>query len=367
LPASQERALKDTAPKFDTHIKISLLNSQQATMNDSDFTVLIRNSYPNHNTAHNYIVRLKKLQQACSDSHSGALLPIHIILSKPAVYYDKIRASYPNINTRKNMLTLILSLFKFSPELRVELEAQHKRWKKYHEDMDGFQEARISKGMPSVEQLAKYTPMEEIRLKYDELKRGDPHTDRQTSLHFILLSICLNTPPKRSNYGSMRIYRDTDPNIKDTNYLVLHSPEGRVPSYMVFTQFKTAKTYQRIDEVLNKQLYKDVCDSLRRHPRDYLFVNRFGQPFKTNHLYSIYVIACFQRMFGRKTGTSMFRHIYITEELDFNNLSIEDKDDIARQMMHSKGLQEKYAWSKKKICEAMAHLCDDCSKDEAAV
>ena len=62
-------------------------------------------------------------------------------------------------------------------------------------------------------------------------------------------------------------------------------------------------------------------------------------------------------MFGRTTGTSIVRHIYITEELDFNNLSIEEQGDIAKQMMHTKGLQAKYHWSKNKICAAMTHLC----------
>lgn len=322
-------------------------------MKDEDFKSLINKKYPNLKTATQYITRLNKLKDVCDNQ------PLQTIISNPDTYYTNLRQKYPNISTRKNMLTLILVLFKHSPILTAELSTQQARWKKFHDDMDGFQEAKYARNMPDVKQIVKYTPMEEIRLKYEELKKRDPHVDRQTSQHFVLLSIVLNTPPKRSDYGSMRVYRNRDPNPDGANYLVLHT-ETKTPSYMVFKTFKTAKKYERIDEVLNRTLFKDISDSLRRHPRNYLLVNKFGEPFGTNHLYSLYVSAAFEKMFGRKTGVSMLRHIYITENIDFNEMSLEERNDIAKQMMHTKGLQEKYAWNKKKICEAMKKLCDDC-------
>jgi hypothetical protein len=322
-------------------------------MEDVKIRQILVDSYTNEKTREQYLARLVLLKKVCDGAS------YYTIIANPDLYYQMLRTRYPNISMRKNMLTLILAIFRNSDNVSSVLGAQRKRWKKFHDDMDGFQEAKYARNMPDVKQLVKYTPMEEIKLKYEELKRGDPHATRQSSQHFLLLSIIINTPPKRSDYGSMKVYRNKDPNLKDANYLVLHT-DSQTPSYMVFTVFKTAKTYTRVDEVLNRQLYKDVSDSLRRHPRQYLFVNRFGEPFATNHLYSQYVSAAFEKMFGRKTGVSMLRHIYITEELDFNDLSLEERSDIAKQMLHSKGLQEKYAWNKKKVCEAMKSLCDDC-------
>lgn len=321
-------------------------------MEDEEVRAILKANYKNEKTLDQYLARLNLLKKACDN------VTVYTILSNPDTYYDKLRLRYPNISMRKNMITLILAIFRHSKSLST-LDPQQKRWRKFHDDMDGFQEAKYARNMPDAKQLVKYTPMEEIRLKYDELKKVDAHASRQSSQHFLLLSIVLNTPPKRSDYGSMKVYRNKDPNIKDANYVVLHT-DTQTPSYMVFTIYKTAKNYSRVDEVLNRQLYKDISDSLRRHPRSHLFVNRFGDPFATNHLYSQWVSAAFERMFGRKTGVSMLRHIYITEELDFNALSLEERGDIAKQMLHSKGLQEKYAWNKKKICDAMKALCDDC-------
>lgn len=322
-------------------------------MNDATVRKIIEDSYRKETTRSNYLARLNNLQQACNNT------PLFQIISSPDAFYDALRKTYPNISTRKNILTLILALFKNSQRLRDELQVQHKRWRKFHDDMDGFQEAKYSKNMPDPDQLAKYTPMEDIDLKYKELKKVNPHDTLQSSQQFVLLSIITTTPPKRSDYGNMHIYYERDPNLKEANYMVLRD-DPKHTSYMVFTKFKTAGEYARVDQDLPRQAAKDIKDSLRRHPRTHLFVNRFGDPFNTNNAFTKYVIRTFNKLFKRNTGVTMLRHIYITEKVSWDEMNDEDLGEIAHQMMHSTKLQRKYNWNKKAICDNLKRICDEC-------
>lgn len=323
-------------------------------IDDETYVSIVQTAYSNDKTRANYLARLSKLRSVCNNAS------YYDILSKPNEFYPIIHAKYENISTRKNMLTTILVLFKHCDELRASLVEQHKRWKKFHDDMDSFQEAQYKKNLPNPDQLSKYTSFDEMDKKYKELKNGpDPHDTRQNSQRLVLLSILTSIPPKRADYSKIKVYYDTDPNKQNENYMVLRR-NTKHPSYLVFTVYKTSEDYKRIDEVLPLMVFKDVMDSLRRHPRDYLFVNRYGDPFASNNAFSKYVIQMFVAFFGRATGTTMLRHIYITEKVDFNELNDEELEEISKQMMHSTKLQRKYNWSKKGICDNYRRICGDC-------
>lgn len=322
-------------------------------MNDPEFDTILTQAYAKKTTQDNYRYRLKIMQTKVFDNK-----PIYQIIAHPEESYATLRNSYPNISTRKNMLTVILALFKNSEKLQQLLAQQHKRWKTYHDHMDSFQEAKYKKHMPDAKQLAKYTPFEDIELKYNALKQAqDPHGTMQDSLQLVLLSVIVSTPPKRSDYGNMEIFHDNDPGKKDANYIVLR-PQGE--SYMVFNKYKS-KEARRVDQELPPSVVKDIRDSLRRHPRSYLFVNRFKNPYVTNDGYSKYVIRIFRRLFGKDTGVTMLRHIYITEKLSFDEMDDDKLEEVAQQMMHSTKLQRKYNWSKKSICNTLKKLCKECT------
>ena len=319
---------------------------------DKEVHKFLEKAYDKPTTLSNYIHRLERLR----DKVVGAT-SYHTLIANPDTSYEKIRMAYPNISTRKNMITVILSLFKNIEELRKTLPQQHARWKTFHDNMDSFQEAKYKKHLPDVEQLAKYTPFEDIELKYKELAKGDPHESLTDSLQFILLSIVVSTPPKRSDYGSMRIYYENDPNSSDANYVVVCQTR---PSYMVFNKYKTSKEYKRIDQELPLHTTRDIKASLRRHPREYLFVNRFKEAFASNDGFSKYVVSVFKRLFGRNTGVTMLRHIFITEKLSFDDMDDDQLENVAQQMLHSTKLQKKYNWSKKAICNTLKKMCPEC-------
>ena len=70
----------------------------------------------------------------------------------------------------------------------------------------------------------------------------------------------------------------------------------------------------------------------------------------SNNTYSVFFKKTFEQLFGRGTGVSLLRHIYITEKLEFDDMTLEERDAEAKLMLHTAGLQSAYKWPKKTVC-----------------
>jgi hypothetical protein len=104
-----------------------------------------------------------------------------------------------------------------------------------------------------------------------------------------------------------------------------------------------------MEEDFPAELTKDLRTSLGRWPRMYLFTKMNGEPM-SNNTYSVFVKHVFEELFGRKTGVSLLRHIYISEKLDFDDMTLQEQEDEAKYMLHTSGLQKAYKWPKKILC-----------------
>ena len=307
---------------------------------DKRWIDLLERVYPNEKTRANYISRLKTLQSLLSK-------PLLEILEAPDAHYSDIQKAYTSLTTRKNILTSILVLFREDKSLQ-ENKPAYDRWKKLHEDLRRLQDAKVRRSEPEDKQVEKYTSFEEIESKYEELKRRGYHDTLRHSQQFTLLSVITHLRPKRADLGAVEIYRDDDPRKTDQNYIVLRKP-GVGGSYLVMNMYKTSKYYQTVEEDLSEGLVRDIEQSLTRHPRKYLFTKENGDTM-SNNTYTVFVRQTFEDLFGRATGVSLLRHIYITEKLDFDDMTIEERNAEAKLMLHTSALQQQYKWPKKVIC-----------------
>ena len=302
---------------------------------------ILDKAFPNVKTRENYKSRLRGLTKTLETPDPIA------ILKAPDVYYPKLQTLYPSFSTRKNMLTLILVLFREDSTLKTDNPDAAAKWKQYHDDLVRIQEAKVRRSEPEPKQIKQYTSYEEITEKYQELKKKTPHNTLKSSQQFLLLSILVHLRPKRADLGAVKIYKEDDPRKTDENYIVLRAEGGS--SYLVMNLYKTSKYYQTVEEDLPEELTKDLRISLGRHPRDYVFTKEDGTPM-SNNTYSVFVKHIFEELFGRSTGVSLLRHIYITEKLDFDDMTIQEQEDEAKLMLHTSGLQRRYKWPKKVIC-----------------
>lgn len=307
-------------------------------MDTEHYINLIKTHFKNPNTQKSYLNRIKTLETTTKTT-------IHGILTQPDVWYPKIQKAYPSITTRKNMLTVVLALLKHDEELKENKEIQTK-WHKLHSDLTRFEIAKVKRSEPSEKQVKHYTSYEEIETKYEELKRRGPHATERESMQFLLISVLVHLRPKRADLGKIRIYYETDPRKTDENYIVLRKKGS---SFIAMNMYKTSEYHQTVEEDLMEGLVGDIQTSLRRWPREYLFRKDDGEPM-SNNTYSAFVKSTFQLIFGRATGVSLLRHIYITEKLDYENMTLEEQDTEAKLMLHTSGLQHQYKWPKKTIC-----------------
>jgi hypothetical protein len=299
---------------------------------------IFNEKYTNPITIENYKSRIRSLLSKLQTTD------LFEVLKNPATYYPKIREHYPSITTRKNMLTPLLVILREDPDLIS--EEDRKKWKQYHDDLSRYQKAAVSRSEPSEKQMAKYTSFEEIENKYTDLGRTSPHSTFKNSMQYLLLSIVVHLRPKRADLGSVKIYYEKNPNKTDENYIVLRK---RGSSFLVMNIYKTNKFYHTIEEDLPEILVGDIQTSLRRYPRDYLFETSEHKPMK-NNTYTKFFQRSFEDLFGKALGPSLLRHIFISEKLDFNNMSIAEQEHEAKLMLHTRGLQQQYKWAKKTIC-----------------
>ena len=298
---------------------------------------LIKDVYKTASTQKEYLARLTSLHKIQPD--------LEKLLANPATEYPALQHAYPSILTRKNLLTLILVLFREDAVLKTH-EATRAQWKRLHDDLARHMDAKVKRSEPSEKQVEKYTSYEEIETAYEEQKKHSPHATERSSYQYLLLSIVVHLKPKRADFGAVKLYRDVDPKDTGHNYIVLRT---RGSSFLAMNLYKTSKHYQTVEEDLPEGLERDIEDSLRRWPRTYLFQKATGEAM-SNNTYSAFVKATFQRVFGRATGVSLLRHIYLTEKMDFDDTTLEEQEDVARLMLHTSGLQRKYKWPKKTIC-----------------
>jgi len=298
---------------------------------------LLKETYKTASTQKEYLARLSSLHKIQPD--------LDRLFANPTTEYPALQAAYPSLLTRKNLLTLILVLFREDAVLKTK-EAVKAQWKKLHDDLARHMDAKVKRSEPSDKQVEKYTSFEEIEAKYEELKKHSPHATERSSYQFLLLSIVVHLKPKRADFGAVKLYRDADPKATDHNYIVLRTKGS---SFLAMNLYKTSKHYRTVEEDLPEGLKRDTEDSLRRWPRTYLFQKANGEAM-SNNTYSAFVKATFQQLFGRATGVSLLRHIYLTEKMDFNDTTLEEQEDVARLMLHTSGLQRKYKWPKKTIC-----------------
>jgi hypothetical protein len=306
---------------------------------NAHYVKILEKAFPNTKTRDNYASRLRALVRNLKQPDIGKLL------KEPQDTYTALQKAYPALTTRKNVITALLVILREDPAFSANEELRQ-QWKTFHENLGRHQDAKAKRSEPEDKQIEKYTSFEEIESMYQTLKKQQPHQTQRRSFQFVLLSVLLHLRPKRADLGAVQIFREKDPARSDINYLVLRY-QGN--SFLSMHVYKTSKYHSTVDEDIPEGLKRDIEESLKRWPREYLFTKEDKQPM-SNNTYAAFVRSTFEDLFGKATGVSLLRHIYISEKLDLDNMTLEEQEEEARYMLHTSGLQRRYKWPKKVLC-----------------
>lgn len=227
--------------------------------------------------------------------------------------------------------TSALSSFIYLPELKQIAPAAFEAWTLLSSQQNKVLAERALSGQLTTRQAPGWVPFDEIIRMRDTLPVG--------SRARLLLCMYTLIPSLRNDFVNLKIYSSTPPEGVKGNYIIL-PVEGTAS--MTITEFKTSKTFGEIKQDLPAALVTEIRESLRRRPRDMLFVSpRTGLPYTAENSFSNWANAILKRTFGKPLTLTVIRHSYISS-LDFNNMTPRERTNIAAKMGHSLAAQTQY-------------------------
>jgi len=256
-------------------------------------------------------------------------------------------------NTQRTILstiTSVLSLFKDKPAFKKTYTYYYDRMMGKAKEMKDTDDAKKTDKQKDawIEWKDVEAKLEELKTKVKTFDTAKTLTASQyeTLLQYIILSLYVYQAPRRNlDYLEMYVVNKA-PTSTTKNYLVLNNKK---PQEFIFNVFKTQKTYnqQKID--LNDSTKTALTTYLKYHPlakgnrsktTEYkLLVHYDGSPLTSVNA----ITRVLNRIFSKKIGSSMLRHIYLSSKYDIQEMT---KDSEA--MGHSLEEQRKYMKEKNK-------------------
>ena len=317
---------------------------------DEDVWSALSAGIPNATTLATYKARLQQLKSELGAPSVCAVIRRH---KKHIEALKAVDASERSPLTTKNLVASVLAVFKHDRDMRYVYRKEHEAWVAYHQELKDAEDKAYRKNEPlNDRQEANYVSIDEVQAKFESMVTQGAvvvHKTLKGSMQVLLMGFYTHVLPKRSDYGALKVFRRADKPTTDryagNSVYLPSSKKTKRRAVIVLRQHKTSSKYAEIIEEIPPPLVAQLEASLEAWPRDYVFVDRSGNPF-TNNGFTKYVIRTFAALFdGRGAGTSLLRHAYISERVDFNRMSLEQREDIARLMGHTTGVQETvYKW-----------------------
>lgn len=268
-----------------------------------------------------YLQRLKTLVQENKKD-------IYYIVTHPDEFTKWIADNYESDQTRKSYYSAILALFRHNEGLKEQEKENYSKWYTAFNAVHNKIEERYKRNEPTKRQQDAYVPFADVIKARDSLEKG---TNER-----LLFSMYTYLPPLRADFNDVIIYKSRVPEKPQQNYIVLKQNSGT----LVLKEFKTTGKLHAIEKDLPKELIDEIQESLKVAPREWLFVDRDNKPFSAKS-FTQWANRILARVLGKRTTISMLRHSFISS-LDFNKLSVVEKERIAKDMAHTVGMQDKY-------------------------
>lgn len=234
-------------------------------------------------------------------------------------------------NVLNNYVTALLAYRRYNPQLCHPCPTIYATWKKIMDLSYATIAEHLKKNEPSRTQQLK----DGIEMTMDELIAF--RDSLPTGASKLLIAFYTMIPPVRADYGMVQLITSNEEKRYTSNYILLE--QGR--AFMRLTDFKTSSKYKEIAYELPQCLTQLLQDSLVQNPRNYLFQNTVSGPY-TRYTFSNWANQTLSSLFGKAFTVTMFRHIYLSSLP--TDLTVEEREDIARKMGHSLHLQLAYVW-----------------------
>ena len=281
----------------------------------------IKNADLSNVTKRTYLERLRYMIQ---DTKTD----LYTILTNPKKYLDWIKNHSSSLQTQKSYISAILAVFKHTPDIKKTEQKHYYDWyqgfKEIHQQID----QKYKMNQPTDKQQQAYVAYADIIRKRDELAKG--------SRERLLLAMYTYLPPLRSDFNQIYLYDKKPTSYEHSNYIRLFESTPK----LILNEYKTVVKNDSFEKELPPELVTEIKESLEKEPREWLFMDRNNKPYKENS-YNRWVNRTLQKLFKKALTISLIRHSYINS-LDFNKMTIIEKEKIAKDMAHTVNTQDRY-------------------------
>jgi integrase len=287
-----------------------------------------------------YLRNLEKLNDNHPLKNLTFLKDVPKITGKLADYKDNTKRGY------LISVTSVLSLDKTSKPKQKLYEAYFTLMMDKNKEL----KAEESSNTKSETQEKNWLTWEEVEKHWNDLKQkvdsfasSKELNEHQynTLLQFVVLSLYVCLPPRRNEYQKMVVSaKATETSPTDTNYLDVDGHR------MIFNQYKTAKKEGQSILPLPESLWCILSVYLKHHPLIKGKITKKFQPVP----FLVYadgkpldqvnsITRILNKTFGKKVGSSMLRHIYLSSK--YGDINEQQKKD-AESMGHSVDMARDY-------------------------
>jgi hypothetical protein len=247
---------------------------------------------------------------------------------------------YPNISTKKSLLTAIVVALQSQPKINKKLI------EKYQEEMMKYlnqEQSQVFKQEKSDKQQKNWITMQdfvetinkvhkEIKEKKIMKKKELNNTEYQLLQDYIILRL-YHEYPLRNDVASLHVINDEKKLEENKNYLVVGDKYK-----IILQQYKTFKRYGKKEYILDKNLQRLVSKLLKHNTSGFLLLNKNRKSKLTRNNLTLHLNRIFIKYTGKKIGSSLLRHIH-SSELN------KDKPTLQQQQENENNIQNKFLHS----------------------
>lgn len=281
-----------------------------------------------------YKFAMKAIKKLC-DQRS-----IHDILTSPSTCAPKILSADIPEHSQKTYLTTILTFLRTSG-LKASNKPLYNEWYPYYEQISEEINDRIKNNIPTERQAKNQIDWKDVLKVRDSLPFGSyPH---------VLLSLYTYVPPRRQmDYMDMRVYIDPNAVVSlNHNHFHIYSNKYKAP-YMFVNKFKNAQHFKSFfNKEIPHKLAQTIKASLKESPREFLFVQKSGQPYTDVNSFTHFSNRMLKDIFKCPgMSVNVLRHSFATYANAIPNITVGERQRNAIKMGHSLKKTMEYALMK---------------------
>lgn len=302
--------------------------------NEAIFELIDSKSSTEPSTKQAYRKRLERLLRVTKAPN------IFTLLMSPGEYGPKIKRGVVNAQSRANLYVAIITSMSLTG-LKESERAKYNEWYGFMVKEKDAIEERMENNIPTERQINAHLEWNAILKVRDGLKLG--------SIDHVLVGMYTFIPPRRvKDYAQMRVYNNPSYTpVRNHNYI--HLNHNTLSPHMYIHEFKTVKTMNPyFTTELPKALLETISVSLRSEPRQYLFCQESGEPFKNELTFSSFVNRRLKAILNNSKFTvTSFRHSYATHMYNKGaDLTARERIKDARAMGHGLAKHISYAYAR---------------------